>query len=290
MDQKEMQAVTNRRVGSHVPHDGWNVTVAIVVANRPAVHLLGTGSLFEIGGYRFVVTAAHVINLAHQYDKTIGISDGHESLVALPGNWQCSVPQSDSVEDLLDVAIYRLPLSALERMKQVSFLRREDIDFSEQSKTAVFSLLGFPGIWAKPSRSEGERVSLTPLEYTTHAYAGSTESLIGYNARYHLLLDSSVKDMTQQDGSPAVIVKKDGQAATGPRDLEGVSGCAVWNIGDLEVPLDQWRNRRPKVVAVNTGVYQKSQVGRATRWVAVTTLINEAFPELRPALRLSIQD
>ncbi len=285
-----MQADTNRRVGSHLPHDGWNVTAAIVVANRPAVHLLGTASLFEIGGYYFVVTAAHVINAAYQYDKTIGISDGCESFVSTHGNWLCSMPRPGSLEDPLDIAIYRLPSRALERMKQISFLRCEDIDFREQSNTAVFSLLGFPGIWATPSQNVDEKVSLTRLEYTTHAYGGSKESLIGYDSKYHLLLDSGVKDITHPDGSPAVIVTRDGRATTIPRDLKGMSGCAVWAIGDLEVPLDQWRKRHPKAVAVQTGIYQGSEVIRATRWVAVTTLINEGFSELRPALRLWIPD
>ena len=36
--------------------------------------------------------------------------------------------------------------------------------------------------------------------------------------------------------------------------------------------------------------YEESQVVRATRWVAVTTLIHEAFPELRPALNLFTLD
>jgi len=75
-----------------------------------------------------------------------------------------------------------------------------------------------------------------------------------------------------------------------PRDLKGISGCAVWTIGDLEVPLDEWHKRRPKVAGVETGIYQSSEVVRTTKWVAVTTLIIEAFPELRPALRLWIPD
>lgn len=174
---RRLQAEVNRRVAEHIPPDGWKATVAIVIANRPAVHLLGTGSLFE-------------------------------------------------------------------------------------------------------------SVSVKALEFTTYAYAGSTESMLGYDAKYHLLIDSTPRDMTESDGSPAVVVRRDGQLATMPRDLKGISGCAVWAVGDLRVPVERWDEKHPKVVAVETGIYQESHVIRTTRWVAVTTLIHEAFPPLRPALEL----
>jgi hypothetical protein len=128
------------------------------------------------------------------------------------------------------------------------------------------------------------------LEYTTYAYGGATESLRGYQSRYHLLLDSNISDMTEVDGSPTVVVRRDGQPATMPRDLKGISGCAVWCVGDFNVPLERWGERDPKVIAVETGIYQDSQVVRTTRWVAVTTLISEAFSELRPSLRLWTPD
>jgi hypothetical protein len=50
--------------------------------------------------------------------------------------------------------------------------------------------------------------------------------------------------------------------------------------------LDQWGRCLPKVVGVETSIYQESQVIRVTRWGAVTTLISDAFAELRPALSL----
>ena len=43
---------------------------------------------------------------------------------------------------------------------------------------------------------------------------------------------------------------------------------------------------RPSIVAVQTSVYPRPQIIKATRWVAVSTLLHETFPELRPALAL----
>jgi len=50
--------------------------------------------------------------------------------------------------------------------------------------------------------------------------------------------------------------------------------------------MDNWKKERPKVVAVQTSVYEKSRAIKATRWIAVSTLIHEAFPELRPSMNL----
>jgi hypothetical protein len=285
MDSRRLQGEVNRRVSEHVPPHGWSATVAIVIANRPAVYLLGTGSLFEIGGCHFVVTAAHVVSAAHICDRTIAVSDGADSFLSVHGSWIVSAPvQSRGLEDPFDVAVYRLPADAMLRLEGKRFLRPEDIDFNEQSKTAVFTLFGFPGMWAMPSHRADEAVSLKPLEFTTYAYEGGAKPLSGYDPRYHLLLDSTDKDMTELDGSQAVVVRRDGRTAELPIDLKGISGCAVWVVGDLDVPLERWCERAPKVVAVETSVVQKRQVVQATRWIAVTTLISEAFPEVRRAM------
>ena len=124
------------------------------------------------------------------------------------------------------------------------------------------------------------------LEYTTYAYEGDVELLIGYLPIYHLLLDAQAREVTKDDGSPMVFTNLEGKAAEIPRDLKGISGCAVWRIGDFTVPTGNQTKLPARVVGVQTGIYQSSQVIRVTRWAAVTTLIDAAFPELRPAMNL----
>lgn len=91
-ERPRLQVDVNRRVGAHIPKDAWDAVVAIVVANRPALHLLGTGTLFEISDCHFVVTASHVIRAAHEHRKTIGISDAVGSFVSVYGDWISSAP------------------------------------------------------------------------------------------------------------------------------------------------------------------------------------------------------
>jgi len=43
------------------------------------------------------------------------------------------------------------------------------------------------------------------------------------------------------------------------------------------------RTRFTDLAGIVTGVYQANGAIRATRWTAVTTLVSEAFPELRPS-------
>ena len=279
-----LQRSVNERISNFVPRHAWRSTVAIVVAKRPAVHLLGTGSLFQIADRRFVVTAAHVVRLAHEDDRTIGISGDSNSLISVHGDWISSA--SSSGEDPFDVAVYSLPGAAVQQLSQFRFLRMTDASFGEQPKTAVFTLFGHPGIWASPSRDDGEKVQLKGLEYTAYAYERSVDNLLGYNPKYHLLLDAEAEQVTWTDGSRAEFTHRNGTVVIFPRDLKGISGGPVWRTADLNLPIERWHPLSPSLAGVQTGVYQPSQVIRVTRWAAVTTLIHAAFPELRPAIDL----
>ena len=73
-----------------------------------------------------------------------------------------------------------------------------------------------------------------------------------------------------------------------PKHLGGISGCGVWRIGDLTIDISDWRIEGfARLVAVQTGFYHSAHVIKATRWIAVSTLIHDAYPDLRPAMHLS---
>jgi hypothetical protein len=284
-EQQQTQAEVNARIAPKIPTSaGWSSTVAIAVAKPPSVHLLGTASLFEVAGERFVVTAAHVIRLAHEYGKTIGITSAGRGFIATAGEWFASSPRSEGTDEPLDVAVYPLPRGSVERLKDKRFLRREDVDFREQSATAVFALFGFPGLWSAASEADDTPLRLKALEYVAHAVSSEGKDLIGFNPRYHLLLDVNPEESTTPDGAKVTVHDRSGRPATLLRRFVGISGCAVWAIGDLTIPIEDWGP--PRVVGIETGVYQPSEVIRVTRWVAATTLINEVAPHVRPAIDL----
>ncbi|HEV2969251.1 MAG TPA: hypothetical protein VGY55_04615 [Pirellulales bacterium] len=280
MTLQDEQRAINEKVRPHIPIDGWNSTVAIVVARGNDVHQFGTGVLFRVAQDAFVITAGHVARKAAENKWTQGLAGVSESIVALSGQWLCTD------EDPFDIAVHQLPQSTVDKLKGKVFLRFDDIDFEPQSPLAVFTIFGFPEVWSSPSTNESEKLTLKPFEFTTYRYDRDTAALSGYEERYHLLLDAQPRDISLDDGSAAEFRTLQGLPASFPKDVVGISGCSVWRIGDLRVPIEEWGRDRARIVAVQTSVYSGKAAIKATRWIAVSTLIHDAFPELRPAMTL----
>jgi hypothetical protein len=129
-------------------------------------------------------------------------------------------------------------------------------------------------------------MKLRLLHFSTFPYQGDTSSLDGYEARYHLLLDAKYEELLDKSGDKIQFRMRSGASARMPNDLHGVSGCSVWQIGDLRIPAKQWRSDQARLVAIQTGVYQERSLIKATRWIAASTLLYTAFPELRSAIEL----
>jgi hypothetical protein len=287
MDKQQLQYLVNNKVTPYIPEQAWDSTVAIVIAHNHNVYQFGSGILFRIADESFVVTAGHVIKEAHKYNKTLGITSANESFVAVPGEWICSSEgQYGTDNDPFDVAIYNLPQHAVQKLDGKRLLYLNDIDFGLQSGTGVYTLFGYPGICSKLSTSGSEKLQLKPFQYTTIAFNRDTGSFTEYQERFHLLLEAQLQYSSTEKGTQATFKDLEGNSAPFPRGLGGISGCSVWRIGDLDVPIDDWGQKQPKIVAVQTGVYHTNQAIKATRWIAVSTLIHGAFPKLRPAMDL----
>jgi hypothetical protein len=286
--QHAQQKAVNERIVPNVPNHAWDSTVAIVIVNRSAIHLLGTGVLFQIADCPFVVTAGHVFRTASKYEKTVGLGDtGHETLIPfVTGTFMASVPPDGSQNDPHDVAVYPLPPDMAAKLRRKRFLRISDVCFDDPGPKAVFSLFGYPGVWSEPSSSDDEYVTVRPFEFTTYRYDGDTTTMMEYQARLHLLLSAGTEYTTWADGSPAPFRDRRGQAVQFPRGLKGISGSSVWHVGDLAVPIDRWRERPARVVGLETGVYPTSGAITVSRWVVVTTLIHSAYPDLRRSIEL----
>ncbi len=228
-----------------------------------------------------------IIKKAVKYAKTLAISSATGFFVAVPGEWICSSEgQYGTDEDPFDVVVCKLAQDVVDKIGNKTFLRFDDIEFDSQSPTAVYTLFGFPGIWSEPSASPSANLVLKPFQYTTYAYDRDTDAFPEYQDRFHLLLDAQLRYTSISTGSPAQFRDVGGNDAPFPGGLGGISGCSVWRIGDLNVPVDDWSRERSRIVAVQTGVYPSKQAIEATRWVAVSTVLHGAFPELRPAMEL----
>lgn len=278
---REINEYASRAVPSHA----WESTVAIVIAHDGDVHQFGSGILFRIADSSFVVTAAHVIKQAAEHKKTLGISSAR-NFIAVTGKWLCSSEgQYGSNEDPLDIAVHQLADDAVHRLAGKVFLRFDDIEFAEQSPTAVYSLFGFPTVWSQLSPADPMVLEVKALQYTTFRYDRDVSDFGEYQERLHLLLDAQFP-CTDDSGEVVTFRNMSGASEPFPGRLGGISGCSVWRIGDLRTPMQSWSHRPARIVGVQTGVYSQQKAIKATRWVAVSTLLHDAFPDLRPAFTL----
>jgi hypothetical protein len=281
---RRLQAETNKKVGSQMPRLVWDSVVSIVLSSQKVLYQFATGTLFQVGNQRFVVTAAHSIRIAAGHGKTIGVTCGSNSFMSTGGEWICSEPfQYGSLEDPFDIAVYRIPDEFVPRFHRQRFIQLSEVNF-DVLPSGVFALFGYPGIWSVPSSSDDEKLRIKPLEFTAIGYGGDVTPFKGYQPKLHFLLDADSKGITLSDGSPAELRTSDGTQATFPGDLKGISGGPVWLVGDQRLPVGDWQGLPTGLAGIETGVYQQSGVIRVTRWIAVTTLIHEAFPEARSAL------
>jgi len=275
------------QIESHVPPKAWQSTVAIVIVCGTELRQFGTGILLRIADQSFIVTAGHVIKDARKSQNSLCITCSNCSFVQVHGTWICSAEgQYGTTKDPFDVAVLPLDSAVVAKLSDKSFLRLDDISFIDELSDGIFCLFGYPALWSQPSVNTDQHLSLKPFQYTTYAFDGSTNALDGYQSRFHLLLSADLLGSTDIDGKQIRFRDRRGLSARFPGDLGGISGCSVWMIGDVKRPIQEWKREHPRIVGVQTGVYRERQIIKATRWVAVSTLLYEAFPELRSSMML----
>ena len=264
-----------------IPPKAFKATVSIIAfdSKEKVLHQFGTGTLLKIAEDSFLVTAAHVAIMARELSKSLCIGVGN-GFVQLQGDWSLS-----SEDTPYDIAVLRLPLDIASKLVDVAHVRLQDVDSGSGLSKGVFCLLGFPTRLSIPSTPDNTTMNVTPFQFLTYAYEGETENLSGYQQKYHLLL-SAQEGGTNNDGKPVNFADRNGVHLKFPGDLGGISGCGIWKMGEYNKPLSEWKRYRPKIVAVQTSVYSNVQIIKATRWIAVSTLLYHAFPDLRQVFSL----
>jgi hypothetical protein len=151
------------------------------------------------------------------------------------------------------------------------------------TRSSDFRACGQSRVQRTPSRCPPSRVS--------SRHTRTTGELAECSNTKHVCIFcclATAEELTSPDGSALQFQDRIGQSARLPIGLKGISGCSVWHIGNLDVPIEQWAESDATLVGIVSGVYQAHGAVKVTRWVAVTTLINTAFPDLQPVLRLHL--
>jgi hypothetical protein len=270
-----------KTLDSLVPQKALSASISIVAFSKPKEELFqfATGTLLKVGDVPLLVTAAHVFRRAKELGLRLAISSG-KSFLQLSGDWFSS---SDTTP--YDIAVVRLTEDITSKLTNETYIRLHDVDFNPNLSKGVFCLLGYPNRLSIPSTPSNITMRLTPFQYLTYAYEGETDKLEEYQNKYHLLLVAKIGEADEK-GNPISFIDLTGTPLQFPKDLGGISGCSIWKIGNYDKPVSNWKHHRPKVVAVQTGVYSGAQIIKATKWVAVSNLIDKAYPDLRPAMKL----
>jgi hypothetical protein len=219
-------------------------------------------------------------------DAGLGISGANENFIAAPGNWLGSAESGSAADSLADIAIYALNASQIAGLAGKEFLRLNDVDFSWPARSGYFLLFGYAQMMCAGSASESERVTLGALKYGTAIFPGDTKALGRFDPKLHILLDGRDEEHYDPRGNEANLRGAHGVRIRFASALKGISGCAVWRVGEPDTTVEHWTADDCRLVAVQTGVYTNRGAIKATRWAAVTTLLWSAYPELRPAIRL----
>jgi hypothetical protein len=261
-------------------------TVAIVASAGGVVSQLASGFLLAIADARFVVTAAHVLDQAIARQAVIGVTARPYKFAVPRSDWIRSTPPDPGAHDFLDVAIYKLPDSELERFDVTRFLRLSDLCFDRKLDNGYFLLCGFPNLWSTTADQATKTINFKMIQYSGPEYSGDVVGLAFYDRENHLLIEADEENSFAPDGREMHMRTRSGFRAPFPGDLKGASGCGVWQIGSLSAPASTWTSQDAKLIGFFTATYTTRRLIRATRCWAITTAVWNAYPELRGAIKL----
>jgi hypothetical protein len=244
--------------------------VPIYVVQEGALRQHGTGTLLAVGSFRFLVTAAHVINEADKLGMPLFIAGSR--LEELRGT------RNLVREDRFDITIVELTPHLTKRLAGRKFLRLDDMDFRDIVTDGLFFVCGFPCEW-NSIVARGSVVSPRYLGYVTEAFKGEMNSH-SYDPRFHLLLSAS-----KSSSHPI----NDMQSAF-PRKLVGISGSAIWKTYTERQVTAEWQPDQARIVAIETMAYGDShEIIRGTHVGCVLRILRDAYPPLRSVVQFHLQ-
>ena len=229
----------------------------------------GTGTLFRVADYYFLVSACHVTNLARR-GVQLYISD---SIPEAPG-----IPLEGNLhsENNLDVSVWQLAPQVVSELPNRKFLTIHQADRADLRVTrGWYYVHGYPNCWSDP-RPEEQKTTVKAFTYGTVLYQGDTSTFEGYNPEIHVLLTAPKEGNIDSHGAETEM----------PASLKGISGCSIWQAYYEGLPSRSWTVDDAVVVAVQTGVYRGGTVVRGTRWWIIEKILSKNYPDLEGPLSL----
>ena len=224
------EAVVGRRVRKEIASRAMAAAPDLLKAVRPIIfyderecpHIEGSCVLLQIGKYRFLLTAAHVLDSRHQLYVA-----GEKEAFSLQGpKYSTNPPASKSrSEDKLDVAIIELAAEYDTALGNVRFLTVVDLDVDEQpmlgpSVKSKYLVLGYPATGLK--RDLKRRVIVPePFIYTANPRSDAEYRDLGLTIPSHLVVEFNRRRVLGTEGQRTA------------RKPQGISGGGIWRFDSL---------------------------------------------------------
>jgi hypothetical protein len=249
-------------------------TVPILKYVDDQLLLNGTGVFLKVGDSHFILTAAHVLDsyVHHKIPLTLGPElNGGPPIVLDSGKlWQSDFPDNADINDpdarLADPYDNAFIALTAEHAQSLSNLRRpitlQELDLAEKPKPGCFLFLGYPGDYARSSRTV-QMASVELLRYITELdKQNDADNDVSVLFKY---LPGSVYSDESEVELP---------------DPHGMSGCGVWRLS-TPIPFEQWSLNDVKLVATEHEWNKQKNFIRTTPIVYTGRAIYQYFPELR---------
>jgi len=223
----------------------------------------GTAVLIWYRGERYVLSAAHVVELYPNYTYYIG---SMRSWIEIPGPWTVNRPSGGNREgDTIDIAFRHAPNAFAEQLDGCTFLSADQQATTEQVRfngpyRSKYVAIGYP-----LNAFKIKRYSKTTVPGNI-AYAGGIASPDSYineklSATANLVLDSKWDSIVGEKG-----------LQTSPK-LEGISGGAIIRLRSIEGLGDL---TRPQLAGITIEERRQARLLVGNRLGVYTEAINRA--------------
>lgn len=240
-----------------------SVTIPILLETEKGAGLLATGTLFEIAGYRLLVTARHIFDHVPDLATLSYPENPRRGGLHTFGSLKLFKP----IEEHFDVAVLELlEEETIARLKQGwRFLTLSNVALpSATAQDGSFFVSGYPGeltsnvgdwIQGKIVTAYTQRIPETPFDATPPVIPG-----LDLFFDYHRQATSIAGEEIQTP------------------EMEGISGASIWEI-TAEVDSVWSPESAVRVVGVQSA-FRHSKYMRAKDWRAVTKVLEQIDPSI----------
>lgn len=237
------------------------------VDDKSLPYLVGSGTLLEVHGRYFLITAAHVLD---ENGRTNLYLPGIPLVEVVGAGVKTQAPLNNRKNDSIDLGIIEIDASAAKRVLGVRAITPSDIATDDVPKRLTsYGFVGCPSSKNKPR--PGRKLQVTsnflgvlPAKVERYAEIGA-EPILHFAGEF--------------DRSRVVDRKHEHVAAPDP---EGMSGGGVWRVGSY-AEIDSGR-AEPKFIGVGIEHHKHEKLLLGVRVAFVIASLAAHVPELKPLL------